>query len=150
MVCSTRVTIPTYSAARTDVVQGFAEHIARYDHFFTPLAAAPSSLHITAFDQRGHGRTAHAPLTASSEQVIKWKSEGKKVKLDKNGKRVTGGWAKVMPDIEWFVKRESATAEKEGKKLFLWGFSMVSMRPFMVIERQQTRDKRWSWGTDEA
>ncbi|WVF71485.1 hypothetical protein IAT40_006291 [Kwoniella sp. CBS 6097] len=105
-------------------VHGFAEHIARYNAFFNLLASSPSSLHITAFDQRGHGRTSHTPLTASSEEVQKWKSEGKTVKLEKNGKRRTGGWAKALPDIEWFVRRESERARGMGKKLFLHGFSM--------------------------
>lgn len=31
----------------------------------------------------------------------------------------------MMPDIEWFVKRESERARAKGKKLFLHGFSMV-------------------------
>ncbi|KAK8864442.1 hypothetical protein IAR55_001691 [Kwoniella newhampshirensis] len=106
-------------------VHGFAEHIARYDRFFTTLASPPSSLHITAFDQRGHGRTSQAPLTATSSEVVAWKKEGKTVKLEKNGKRRTGGWGKVFSDIEWFVKRESLKAkELGGKKLFLHGFSM--------------------------
>jgi acylglycerol lipase len=64
-------------------------------------------------------------LTAESPEVVAWKKEGKTVKLEKNGKRRSGGWAKVMPDIEWFVKRESALASSKGKKLFLHGFSMV-------------------------
>ena len=106
---------------------GFSEHITRYHRFFNRLAAPPSSLHITAFDQRGHGRTAHAPLVATSPEVIAWKEEGKNVNLSVNGKRRTGGWAKVMPDIEWFVKRESELAKSKGKKLFLHGFSMVSL-----------------------
>jgi acylglycerol lipase len=89
------------------------------------LAAPPSSLHITAFDQRGHGRTGHEPLTAESEEVIAWKKAGKKVKLETGSKRRTGGWAKAIPDIEWFVKRESEVAKAKGKKLFLSGFSMV-------------------------
>jgi hypothetical protein len=57
--------------------------------------------------------------------VIQWKKEGKKVKLEKNAKRVTGGWAKALPDIEWFVKKESEVAKAKGKKVFLSGFSMV-------------------------
>lgn len=105
---------------------GFAEHITRYHAFLQRLAAPPSSIHVTAFDQRGHGRTSQAPLTESSEQVIAWKNEGKTVKLEKNAKRKTGGWARVMPDIEWFVRRESELAKSKGKKLFLHGFSMVS------------------------
>ena len=47
------------------------------------------------------------------------------MKLEKNAKRVTGGWAKALPDIEWFVKRESEIAKAKGKKVFLSGFSMV-------------------------
>ncbi|WWD03019.1 hypothetical protein V865_001063 [Kwoniella europaea PYCC6329] len=105
-------------------VHGFAEHIARYDKFFTLLSSPPHSLHITAFDQRGHGRTSHTPLTGDSVEVQRWKKEGKTVKLEKNGKRRTGGWAKALPDIEWFVKRESEVAKGLGKKLFLHGFSM--------------------------
>ncbi|WWC62010.1 uncharacterized protein I303_104597 [Kwoniella dejecticola CBS 10117] len=105
-------------------VHGFAEHVSRYDNFFTQLSSPPYNLHITAFDQRGHGKTAHEPLTATSAQVSAWKKEGKVVNLAKNTKRRTGGWAKVFPDIEWFVKRESALAKEKGKKLFLYGFSM--------------------------
>ncbi|WVR07084.1 hypothetical protein IAU60_004123 [Kwoniella sp. DSM 27419] len=105
-------------------VHGFAEHIARYDAFFRRLAAPPSSLHITAFDQRGHGRTAFTALTGDSPEVSKWKAEGKSVNLVKHGKRRTGGWAKALPDIEWFVRRESVKANEMGKKLFLHGFSM--------------------------
>lgn len=105
---------------------GFAEHIGRYDAFFRKLADEPYNLHILAFDQRGHGKTSVQPLTAASPEVKKWKEEGQTVKLEKNGKRRTGGWAKVMPDIEWFVKYTSAQAKSAGKKLFLWGFSMVS------------------------
>lgn len=117
-------------AKLTICFQGFAEHIGRYDQFFTDLVAA-CPVHITAFDQRGHGKTAHEPhaLTAESEQVKAWKKEGKRVNLaGKSAKRVTGGWAKVMPDIEWFVQRESHRAQAKGKKLFLWGFSMVCGR----------------------
>lgn len=105
---------------------GFSEHITRYHNFFNRLAAPPSSLHITAFDQRGFGRTSQAPLTASAPDVIAWRKEGKTFKLEKDGKRKSGGWAKVMPDIEWFVRRESELAKSKGKKVFLEGFSMVS------------------------
>jgi acylglycerol lipase len=45
----------------------------------------------------------------------------------KNAKRRTGGWARVMPDIEWFVRREHERAKQTGGKLFLWGFSMVRL-----------------------
>nr|XP_019011139.1 esterase/lipase [Kwoniella pini CBS 10737]OCF49920.1 esterase/lipase [Kwoniella pini CBS 10737] len=102
----------------------FAEHITRYETFFTILSSPPYNLHITAFDQRGHGKTAYEPLIATSSQVVEWKKEGKVVNLAKNTKRRTGGWAKVFPDIEWFVKRESIFAKEKGKKLFLYGFSM--------------------------
>lgn len=105
---------------------GFSEHITRYHTFFRRLAAAPSSLHILAFDQRGHGRTSHDPLTADAPEVQQWRAEGKQVKLEKNARRQTGGWPKAMLDIEWFVQRESERASGKGKKLFLHGFSMVS------------------------
>jgi acylglycerol lipase len=98
------------------------------------LAAPPSSLHITAFDQRGHGKTSHDPLTADSPEVVQWKKEGKKVKLEKNAKRVTGGWAKALPDIEWFVKRESEIAKAKGRKVFLSGFSMVRLLLSSLVE----------------
>ena len=77
-----------------------------------------------------------APLTDTSPEVIAWRKEGKSVKLEKDAKRVTGGWPKVMPDIEWFVTRESELAKSKGKKLFLHGFSMVSTRhqPFSCHE----------------
>jgi hypothetical protein len=120
---------------------GFSEHINRYHHFFRLLAAPPSSLHITAFDQRGHGKTSHEPLTADSPQVIQWKKEGKKVKLEKNAKRVTGGWAKALPDIEWFVKRESEVAKAKGKKVFLSGFSMVCLPHYLHKETLMFREE---------
>lgn len=65
---------------------------------------------------------------ATSPEVVKWKEAGQTVKLEKNGKRRTGGWAKALPDIEWFVKHASKPAKAAGKKLFLWGFSMVCPR----------------------
>ncbi|WVO20491.1 uncharacterized protein IAS62_001788 [Cryptococcus decagattii] len=102
-------------------VHGFSEHIARYDVFFNYLASF-ANLHITAYDQRGHGRTSQAPLTSSSAEVKKWKAEGKTVRVEKNGKRRTGGWGKVFGDMEWFLKGENVRAG--GKPLFLWGFSM--------------------------
>lgn len=108
---------------------GFSEGIHRYHHFMRLLAAPPSSLHITAFDQRGHGKTSHQPLTEDSPEVIAWREEGKTVQLEKDGKRRTGGWAKALPDIEWFVKKASEEAKPKGKKLFLSGFSMVSPGP---------------------
>lgn len=46
------------------------------------------------------------------------------VKVEKNGKRRTGGWGKVFGDMEWFLNGENVRAG--GKPLFLWGFSMVS------------------------
>lgn len=107
---------------------GFSEHIGRYDTFFHKLAAEPYNLHILAFDQRGFGKTSTSPyaLTSSSPEVKKWKEEGKKVNLQIWAKRKSGGWAKAMPDIEWFVKLASTQAKEAGKKLYLWGFSMVS------------------------
>lgn len=64
--------------------------------------------------------------------MVQWKKEGKKVKLEKNAKRVTGGWVKALPDIEWFVKRESEVAKAKGKKVFLSGFSMVRLPVHLV------------------
>jgi acylglycerol lipase len=58
--------------------------------------------------------------------VQAWKQEGKTVKVVRNGKRKTGGWAQMLPDMEFFAKRESERAVKDGRKLFLWGHSMVS------------------------
>jgi len=115
---------------------GHAEHISRYDHFFRLLAAPPSSIHITAFDQRGFGRTAGDTLSPDSADVKRWKAEGKAVRIDKNGKRKTGGWVKVMPDIEWFVKREKERAGS--KKLFLHGFSMVCPRSALAVDTSGT------------
>lgn len=116
---------------------GFAEHIGRYDAFFPLLAAEPYSLHVTAYDQRGHGRTAYQPLTSDSQEVVAWKAEGRDVKVIKNGKRRTGGWGQVFHDMEFFVKRESKRAEEAGKKLFLWGHSMVSC-PVVSHEQEET------------
>ncbi|WWC89281.1 uncharacterized protein L201_004202 [Kwoniella dendrophila CBS 6074] len=118
-------------------VHGFAEHINRYDTFFNQLSSPPYSLHITGFDQRGHGKTSYEPLSSTSTQVSKWKEEGKHVKLEKNTKRRTGGWAKVFPDIEWFVKRESQLATILNKKLFLYGFSMGGAEVLAFATRSQ-------------
>lgn len=104
-------------------VHGFAEHIQRYDDYFRRLAA--HDIHILAFDQRGAGRTSQAPLSAKSSEVEAWKKEGKTVYVQKAQKGVrSGGWLKALPDIEFFVKRESERAQ--GKPLFLYGHSMVS------------------------
>jgi len=46
--------------------------------------------------------------------------------VQKNMRGRNGGWAKAMPDIEFFVKQESERATAAGKKLFLYGHSMVS------------------------
>jgi hypothetical protein len=73
--------------------------------------------------------------------VIQWKKEGKKVKLEKNAKRVTGGWAKALPDIEWFVKRESEVAKAKGKKVFLSGFSMVCLPHYLHKETLMFREE---------
>lgn len=108
-------------------VHGFAEHIGRYDSFFRLLSAAPNRLHITAYDSRGHGKTSQQPLPADAAEVAKWKAEGKTVVVEKNQKHRTGGWARQLPDLEWFVKRESERATAVGKKLFLHGHSMVSL-----------------------
>ena len=63
---------------------------------------------------------------ASSDEVIAWQAEGKKVHPITHGARRTGGWPQVFVDMEFFVKRESERARAAGKKLFLWGHSMVS------------------------
>ncbi|RSH87302.1 hypothetical protein EHS25_003211 [Saitozyma podzolica] len=94
-------------------MHGFSEHAARYDHFFRHLAAAPSSLHIFAFDQRGYGRTGHEPSDRTLPRTVKH---------EKSPKRKSGGWAKALPDAEFFVRREHDRAK--GKKVFLWGHSM--------------------------
>ncbi|KAK1924261.1 Alpha/Beta hydrolase protein [Papiliotrema laurentii] len=119
-------------------VHGFAEHIGRYADFIARLAAEPYNLYVLAFDQRGHGKTSMMPLTASDPQVVKWKEEGKTVKLEKNGKRRTGGWARVMPDLEWFVQHLSKPAKEAGKKLFLWGFSMGGGEVIGFVTRSQS------------
>jgi hypothetical protein len=119
------------SLRSTELAPGFSEHAARYDHFFRHLAAAPSSLHIFAFDQRGYGRTGHEPLGPDSPEVKQWKAEGRTVKHEKSPKRKSGGWAKALPDAEFFVRREHDRAK--GKKVFLWGHSMVSVSD-------------WPWG----
>jgi alpha-beta hydrolase superfamily lysophospholipase len=93
------------------------------------LASPPYNIDVFAFDQRGHGRTSLECLTADSPEVKQWQAEGKKVKLEVNAKRLTGGWGKQMPDIEFWVKYRSQLAQSKGKKLFLWGFSMVSLSP---------------------
>lgn len=115
-------------------VHGFAEHIQRYDDYFRRLAA--HDIHILAFDQRGAGRTSQAPLSAKSPEVAAWKKEGKTVHVQKAQKGVrSGGWLKALPDIEFFVKRESERAQ--GKPLFLYGHSMVSLAVF----RRQLTDR---------
>ncbi|KAL1411512.1 hypothetical protein Q8F55_002473 [Vanrija albida] len=105
-------------------VHGMAEHIARYDHFFRKLAAAPHNLHVFAYDQRGHGKTSYDPVTETAHDVAQWKADGQPYKLEKNAKRKTGGWAKALPEMEFFVKRESNRAHKTNGKLFLYGHSM--------------------------
>lgn len=107
-------------------VHGMAEHIRRYDHFFRKLAAAPHNLHVFAYDQRGHGKTSYDPITETAHEVAQWKADGQPYKLEKNAKRKTGGWAKALPEMEFFVKRESNRAKKTNGKLFLYGHSMVS------------------------
>ncbi|KAK4685534.1 acylglycerol lipase, partial [Tremellales sp. Uapishka_1] len=125
-------------------IHGFAEHITRYEGFLSTLAAPPYSLHITAFDQRGHGKTSMEPLTATSPEIIQWKKEGKEVKLEKNGKRRTGGWVRVMPDIEYFVRREKERAGE--KKLFLWGFSMGGGQVLAFATRPQAPPSKETLG----
>ncbi|WVQ70684.1 hypothetical protein IAR50_000206 [Cryptococcus sp. DSM 104548] len=117
----TKTWSPSNPKAYVLFVHGFAEHIERYTPFFTSLTST-YPLHVTAFDQRGHGKTSQDPLTAKSPEVRKWKEEGKEVRLEKNAKRRTGGWGQCFTDMEWFLKSviESAT----GKPVFLWGFSM--------------------------
>lgn len=109
-------------------VHGFAEHIGRYDSFFRLLSAAPHRLHITAYDSRGHGKTSQTPLAADAPEVKKWKDEAKQFVLEKNQKHRTGGWGRQLPDLEFLVKRESERAKAAGKKLFLYGHSMVGFR----------------------
>jgi hypothetical protein len=58
--------------------------------------------------------------------------------LEVGAKRRTGGWAKALPDIEWFVRRESEVARAKGKKLFLHGFSMVRARYPIGLENRLT------------
>lgn len=103
-------------------MHGCADHVHRFNDYFPLLAA--HNIHIMAFDQRGHGMTAHHPPKKNDPIVVNWKKEGKRVHLDCHQKHRTGGWAKAIPDLEFFVKRESQRAK--GKKLFLYGHSMVS------------------------
>jgi pimeloyl-ACP methyl ester carboxylesterase len=104
---------------------GFAEHIGRYDAFFRLLAGAPHNLHVTAFDSRGHGRTSQQPLPADAPEVKQWREEGRTVVPEKGQKHRTGGWGRQIPDYEFMVKREAARAHAVGRKLFLYGHSMV-------------------------
>jgi acylglycerol lipase len=108
-------------------IHGFAEHIHRYDAYFRLLAAPPYALHITALDKRGHGRTSQQPLDDKAPQVVAWRKEGKTVHIQKGQRGRNGGWAKAMPDIEFFVRRESERAVAAGKKVFLYGHSMVGI-----------------------
>lgn len=45
------------------------------------------------------------------------------------GKRRTGGWKRIIPDIEFMVRREGERAGRAGRGLWLWGFSMVRLVP---------------------
>ena len=51
-----------------------------------------------------------------------------------------------MPDIEWFVKRESERATAKGKKLFLHGFSMV--RILGIFKPLSGGTDQWRTGCD--
>lgn len=127
-ICQNKTNIKWFPAnaepeAYVVFVHGFAEHVQRYDAYFRRLAA--HNIHILAFDQRGHGLTAHKPLADNDPVIVNWTKEGKKVLIDRNQKHRTGGWVKAIPDIEFFVKQESERASAKGKKLFLHGHSMV-------------------------
>ena len=46
--------------------------------------------------------------------------------MEKSKWGVTGGTDKALQDIDYFVKKVKAGAEKDTIPLFLWGHSMVS------------------------
>lgn len=108
--------LPTQSASippRANVVfvHGFIEHYGRYDNIFPVFAQ--SNISVTAFDQRGFGRT--------------WTKH-------ENPKKAHGNttWKQQLEDIEDLVKLERTRLdEKYGKDkvpIYLMGHSMVSKR----------------------
>jgi acylglycerol lipase len=76
---------------------GYAEHIERYNHVFSRIAAA--NIDVFGFDGRGFGRSA-TKVTAG----------------------VTGGWSVQLNDIDYFITQERA--RRPDLPLFLWGHSM--------------------------
>jgi acylglycerol lipase len=99
--------------------------VHRYHSFFRLLAASPSSIHVTAYDQRGFGRTSTFPLTDTDPRFTALKETEEPIKLETHRDRKSGGWANAIPDMEWFIRRQSELATACGKKLFLYGYSMV-------------------------
>ncbi|KAL7421667.1 hypothetical protein Q5752_003436 [Cryptotrichosporon argae] len=122
------------SPARAHVlfVHGFAEHIERYDGYFPLLAA--HGLHVTAYDQRGDGRTSIVPLKPDADEVRQWRAEGRAVVLEgKKSKRRNGGWKVALADMEWWIRREKERAG--AKKLFLMGHSMGGGQAIAFVTR---------------
>ena len=74
------------------------EHVDRYDHVFKRFS--DNGIRVVAFDQRGFGKTASPKH---------------------NG--LTGDWAQVMSDLEWFVDLE--IKRDLHVPIFIYGHSMV-------------------------
>lgn len=82
-------------------VHGFSEYIERYDHVFSHFAER--GIKTMAWDQRGFGRSA-----------MKKSDWGK-----------TGGTAKALEDMDYFVKKIKDEAQEENLPVFMFGHSMV-------------------------
>lgn len=97
----------TPAKAVTVFVHGFAEHVARYQHFHPVLAS--KGIAIFTFDQRGFGLTA-------------MDTTGKKGKNSAYGKTT---WKEQQADIAWALNHAATTFP--GLPLFLMGHSMVCL-----------------------
>ncbi|KAF2158891.1 hypothetical protein M409DRAFT_71378 [Zasmidium cellare ATCC 36951] len=85
-------------------IHGFSDHCNFYGILF-PTLAAQHAIKTYSFDQRGWGRSVHAP-----------KEKG-----------LTGGTARVMSDMTEFIRHVFAQEEVDGRKdvpVFLMGHSM--------------------------
>jgi acylglycerol lipase len=78
-------------------LHGFAEHIARYQHFFDKLSSE-SGYAVTGYDQRGFGKTAEA---TNSQGVA--------------------SFPQLLDDLDFFIQEE--IKRMPGVPLFLYGHS---------------------------
>lgn len=107
---------PEQPRAQVLLVHGMAEHSARYDRFGRALAER--GIGVTAYDQRGHGRTAGS--AAATGHV-----------LDR------GGWALMVDDVRSLVRHVRAVHRDE--PLVLMGHSMGTLLVREVVTQQPLR-----------